>query len=123
MFTDAMVVEFEFRQCTDSVSAREYYRHELEEWYDSGGEDAGSFEIRFAPDALHKAGISGSGPYGMLVPDDNVDGIVDINNRKMYFIDYLRECLQWGGFPGFQSIAAGRDGGRVACLAKDLIPI
>lgn len=109
VFTDAMVVEFEYRQCVASMDAREYYEQEFEDWYDSGGEDEGRFEISFAPDALHKVNVSGGGPYGIMVPDDNVDGIVDINNRHMYFVDYLRECLRWGGFPGFANVTHALD--------------
>lgn len=122
MLTDPMVVEFEFRHCIESIDAREYYREELEEWYDCGGEEEGRFRISFAPDALHKVNISGGGPYGIMVPDDNVDGIVAINNRQMYFVDYLRECLAWGGFPGFANIEKGRDAGRLARLAEGLLP-
>jgi len=126
MFSDAMVVEFEYRECDASINAREYYRNQLEEWRyaieHDGPEETGPFRLNFAPDALHKVNVSGGGPYGMIVPDDQIDGMLDLDGRRIYFTDYLRECFEWGGFPGFARMPEC-DNGTITNLAKNLIPI
>ena len=58
--------------------------------------------IEFAPDALHKANVSGSGPYFTEVPAEGADGIVQDAPVDGTFVEYLRHAiLQWGGFPGW----------------------
>jgi len=126
MLSDALAVEFEYRECKTSADARTYYRYELEEWQyaveEDGREEVGPFRLNFAPDALHKVNVSGGGPYGVIVPDDHVDGMLDLDGRRLYFIDYLRECFEWGGFPGFAGMP-GRDNETIAILSRDLLPI
>jgi hypothetical protein len=126
MLSDALVVEFEYRECKASADAQSYYRNELEDWRyavnEDGLEEVGPFRLNFAPDALHKVNVSGGGPYGVIVPDGHIDGMVDLDGRRLHFIDYLRECFQWGGFPGFARMP-GRDNGTIADLSRDLLAI
>jgi hypothetical protein len=56
------------------------------------------------------------------VPGDQVDAMLDLDRRRLHFIDYLRECFEWGGFPGFAGMP-GRDNGTIAILSRDLLPI
>lgn len=58
--------------------------------------------IDIAPDALHKANISGGGPYAIIVPDAAVDAHLDEEPNDVGFVAYLRiAILDWGGFPGW----------------------
>ena len=58
--------------------------------------------IEFAPDALHKANISGGAPYSIAVPQAVADVHVDDEPNDVTFVEYLRiAILGWGGFPGW----------------------
>lgn len=74
-----------------------------QEWLqDRGTEwDRGDFTVDLAPDSLHKAGISGGGPYGMAVPDPRVDGLFLAERHQTTFVNYLRVAFCWCGFPGW----------------------
>lgn len=126
MYSDAMVVEFEGRECKPSADTRAYFASELEEWKiniaEDGLEQVGPFRLNFAPDMAHKVNVSGGGPYGIIVPDEQVDGVLDLDGRRIYFTDYLRECFAWGGFPGFATMP-DRDNGTIAILSRDLLAI
>lgn len=59
--------------------------------------------IDFAPDALHKANISGGAPYSIQVPQVVADGRVEDEPHDVTFVEYLRiAILGWGGFPGWE---------------------
>jgi hypothetical protein len=58
--------------------------------------------FEFAPDALHKANVSGGGPYFIELPSEGADAKVQDAPFKGTFIEYLRDAiLTWGGFPGW----------------------
>jgi hypothetical protein len=58
--------------------------------------------FEFAPDALHKANVSGSGPYYIDLPSEGTDAKVRDAPFKGTFVQYLRDAiLTWGGFPGW----------------------
>jgi hypothetical protein len=69
------------------------------------GMDPGDGEparIEFAPDALHKANVSGGGPYFIDVPAEAADVMVQDAPQECTFVEYLRDSiLRWGGFPGW----------------------
>jgi hypothetical protein len=58
--------------------------------------------IELAADSLHKDNVSGGPPYGIEIKQTPcidsrfIDGITDAN-----FIEYLRTCFEYAGFPGF----------------------
>jgi hypothetical protein len=82
----------------------EYIRSEFEAWsHDRGTEwDRGSqFEIPVAPDYLHKANISGGAPYGLVVPNAGVDGLLLWEPHQTTFVNYLRTAFRMGGMPGW----------------------
>lgn len=59
--------------------------------------------IEFAPDALHKANISGGSPYSIEVPSPAADARVEDEPHDTSFVGYLRiAILGWGGFPGWE---------------------
>jgi hypothetical protein len=122
LFTDALVVE----------APIEYLLLEYETWAaDRCTEwDRGPFAIDLAPDALHKADVSGGPPYAIALPDAGVDGLVLWEPHQTTFVNYLRICFRFGGLPGWD--AAALDGATkpnvrrppaLAELAKALQPI
>jgi hypothetical protein len=54
-----------------------------------------------APDDLHKAGTSGGDPYAIEVPDSKADGRLLNERHELLFVEYLRLCCRFGGFPGY----------------------
>lgn len=58
--------------------------------------------ITIAPDDLHKENVSGSDPYEVAVPDPRADGELLNERHGLLFVDYLRLCFQFGGFPGYE---------------------
>jgi hypothetical protein len=67
-------------------------------------EAGNTFDLPLCPDFLHKQDISGGTPYAIELPsptpEDNVDPIVQGYRYSLSFVNYLRHCFQWGGFPG-----------------------
>lgn len=62
-------------------------------------------DLPLAPDIRHKADISGGGPYGVYVPDAAADAPLQKEWHATSFVNYLRICLRWGGFPGLERYA------------------
>jgi hypothetical protein len=63
--------------------------------------------LEFAPDALHKANISGGAPYSIELPNPAVDAQVQDEPHDVNFVEYLRlAILGWGGFPGWEGAKA-----------------
>jgi hypothetical protein len=71
--------------------------------------DRGSFTIDLAPDWLHKANVSGGGPYAMEVPNRGIDGPLLEEPHSTTFVDYLRIAFRWGGFPGWDPSPGTRE--------------
>lgn len=76
---------------------------QLEEWEDARSdlhpELWGPVSLDLAPDYLHKANISGGAAYAILLPFRGVDPIFANEEHNLPFVDYLRLCFKWGGFP------------------------
>lgn len=70
-------------------------------------EDEGEAVITIAPDDLHKADTSGGEPYEIAVPDLRADGELLNERHRLLFVDYLRLCFRFGGFPGYDGIDRG----------------
>jgi len=76
--------------------------HELDDWeHDKKAYERafGSFRVPIAPDHKHKENVSGGMWYGIGLPDPNADAILLEEYHNTTFVEYLRLCLQWGGFP------------------------
>ena len=58
--------------------------------------------FEFAPDRNFKDNRSGtSTPYDIQWHDAGIDGTLPLNSSpKVTFVEYLRICFRWGGFPG-----------------------
>ncbi|MFI2486900.1 hypothetical protein ACH47X_08320 [Promicromonospora kroppenstedtii] len=98
VLADPLVVQFEF--IADGGGARDYYTEEWQNWQDDADDvdyETEPFQIDYAPDALHKANISGDGPYGIQLPGVGVDGLV---GPTLWFVDDLNNAFAAGGFPG-----------------------
>jgi hypothetical protein len=110
----------------------DYIESQFEEWEaDRGTEwDHGPFVLDLAPDYVHKADVSGGPPYAMAVPNEGVDGLFLWERHQTTFVNYVRICFRWGGFPGWDRGAL--DGWATppspppplfAELAESLLPI
>ena len=78
------------------------------------------YAIDVAPDDCHKAGMSGGGPYHVLVPNAGADAEL-VDSRYGTFVGYLRESLRWGGFPGLAEVRERP--AELARLTEGLLPI
>jgi hypothetical protein len=86
--------------------------------------DAHGFRIDFAPDLYHKAEYSGGAPYAIALPNAAIDAPVLYEWHTTTFVNYLRTCFRWGGFPGFEQYPEHeRPTELLAFLAHDLLPI
>jgi hypothetical protein len=63
--------------------------------------------------------VSGGDPYEMSIPDLRADGELLNERHNLFFVEYLRLCFRYGGFPGYE----GRDGvpSVLATLSAELI--
>jgi hypothetical protein len=86
--------------------------------YDDEDEDTPSV-ITIAPDDLHKANTSGGDPYEMALPDLRADGELLNERHNLFFVDYLRLCFEFGGFPGYDG--AERVPPEIATLSAGLV--
>lgn len=122
-YTDPLVV----------ASPIDYVLSEHEEWEAERGTefDRGVFVVDLAPDYLHKANVSGGPSYAMAVPDEGADGLFLWEGHQTTFVNYLRICFRWGGFPGWDSESlreswakpAGPAPTLLKRLAESLLPI
>lgn len=104
---------------------------DIEDEYRRWREDAAAgfrgntpFRWVVAPDALHKANISGGGPYGVEYPSAHADARLRDEWHQTTFVNYLRVVFRWGGFPGFARCApADRPVDDLARLTEGLWPI
>lgn len=72
-------------------------------WLES--EESAQNYLQIAPDDYHKEDVSGGSPYAIGVPDPAIDAFVLNEWHHTTFVNYLRLCFHWGGFPGFARYA------------------
>ncbi len=84
-------------------------------------EEAGSFFGLLAPDNLHKDNVSGGDPYGILLPNAAIDAKLEFEWHDTTFVNYLRICFRWGGFPGFERVQGGFK--LLPSLTSGLLPL
>ncbi len=63
--------------------------------------------VTIAPDDLHKENVSGGDAYTIALPDGRADGMVLNERHNLRFVDYLRLCCHFGGFPGYEGVDRG----------------
>lgn len=87
----------------------------------------GLLRVVVAPDELHKENVSGGDPYTIRVPCAVADRRLDNFWLDVTFVEYLRLCFRWGGFPGFARLRAHeRDKmprEHLDLLTRDLLPL
>lgn len=78
-------------------------------------------ELLLSPDCYHKYGYSGGPAYTMLLPCRTLDAPFLNEPHDTTFVNYLRICMRWGGFPGLeQDNRLSQE--KFDFLTKDLIP-
>jgi hypothetical protein len=93
-------------------------------WFADYFDEQSLTEVDIAPDFDAKFGGSVSGPYRVMVPSSAADVPLDREWHQTTFVNYLRICCRWGGFPGLEF---HRDKDRLAAgvihdLTRDLMP-
>jgi hypothetical protein len=110
---------------------------EYQDWQehvtDVGQEEVGPFCIPIAPDFYHKNNVSGGAPYQIEMPCAAADALLLYEWHNVTFVEYLRECFRWGGFPGFDIlhpmnpqhlvVDCAMPPEHLALLTTDLLPI
>ena len=76
--------------------------------------------LLLAPDRFHKYGYSGAGAYTMALPCKAVDAPFLDEPHHTTFVNYLRICMRWGGFPGLEE-ENRLTGEELDFLTKDLL--
>ena len=78
------------------------------------------FMMDLGSDPYTKSGYGGGEPYQILYPNGSIDCL--LIPLEIYFIEYLRESFQWGGFPGHKDDPKNVKE-EIAFLTKNLMPI
>ena len=89
------------------------------EYDEEDGDEGAPCAITIAPDDLHKANVSGGSPYTMAFPDARADGELVHERHQLFFVDYLRLCFEFGGFPGYEG--KGTQPQELRALAEGLV--
>jgi hypothetical protein len=96
------------------------------EMYIEDGEEP-PYALEIAPDECHKSNYSGGGAMAVLIPAPGIDAKLVSEDAwdGMYFLDYLRLCFRYGGFPGLHYDEEGqaRAAAELAFLTAGLIPL
>lgn len=104
----------------------EYILKTSEEWQENlieyGAEEVGEYLLALAPDHFHKDRTSGGGPYGISLPNPAADADFEYEWNNTTFVNYLRICFKWGGFPNpYRN--PNTELSELDFLSKDLLPI
>lgn len=104
----------------------DFIQQEYKDWQwrcdEDGSQQAGPFRIPIAPDDIHKANVSGGGPYEVPTELPAVDALVLNERHCVSLVSYLRMAFDWGGFPGFELIDE-RPAEFIASLKRGLLPL
>lgn len=58
--------------------------------------------LSLSPDKFYKYSFSGAGTYSIQLPCKSFDALLLGEQHHTTFINYLRICFRWGGFPGLE---------------------
>ena len=106
----------------DSPEAATFDHKEWMSFIREGDPEAGPFRISLAPDVYHKDNYSGGEPYAMALPNPCIDGLFEFERHETTFVNYLRLCFRWGGFPGIEALG-GEVPKELKELGRDLLPL
>lgn len=112
---DPLVVEF-------VEGAKSEYKDWKADHADPHWRRSDPFEAPFAPDELHKDNVSGGLPYSIALPNHRADSVVLHEWHNTTFVNYLRICFRYGGFPGIEKIRVTIPS-DLRDLAHHMIPI
>jgi hypothetical protein len=82
----------------------------------------GPFRVPIAPDSYHKYNISGGMWYNIVLPSPAADASLEDEPYRTTFVNYLRTCFRWGGFPGLGR-APRPPANDLAWLTRELLPL
>lgn len=106
-FDSAVECYNEWRE--DFGESNPYKAENYPEWkeaYETGEiEDDDFFAVEISPDLYFKMRVGGGAPYMITLPDPRADSYVLNEPHDTMFVDYLRICFRWGGFPGLAHYA------------------
>lgn len=114
-----------WRITLECLDALEIHSAEIAlEGFDDWGTDDGEYHMSapISPDQYGKVGVSGGGPYVVVLPDAAADARLRNEWHHTTFVNYLRICFRWGGFPGWERIEPRPDS-DLAFLSEGLLPI
>ena len=77
--------------------------------------------LALSPDNYFKYGYGGTGAYSIILPCKAFDAPLLLERHHTTFINYLRLCFRWGGFPGLE-LDNQLKPSELASLIKDLQP-
>lgn len=96
----------------------------LDDWnhWSDDRHDDGSSELPIAPDEYFKYLFSGGEPYAIPLQGQVADASLLHEWHRTTYVNYLRICFRWGGFPGLERIPDPplRD---LAYLTEGLLPL
>jgi hypothetical protein len=76
--------------------------HEFDAWESEWYEGCEPLWASISPNDQGKAGEYDEPQYAIVLPDASVDCQVKEERHETTFVNMLRICFKWGGFPGFQ---------------------
>lgn len=80
--------------------------------------------VPIAPDEWHKYDISGCGAYEIATPNLAADARLLTERHRTTFVNYLRICFRWAGFPKLEQIPGDpRAVSALSALTRDLLPL
>lgn len=83
----------------------------------------GEYRLFIAPGERSKHGFEGGDSLEIYIPAPEVDARMRSNTwYDLTFVEYLRLCFRWGGFPGLEA-RARKPTRELAILTEDLRPI
>jgi hypothetical protein len=98
-----------------------YPLHAARAWEDM--RSAETYHLPLMPDQFSLFGEQGeSSERTVELPCAAADALLSPEPSETTFVNYLRTCLRWGGFPGWEQMEARPDE-DIAYLTKDLIPL
>lgn len=87
-------------------------------------DEATRFPLSISPDEFRKAQVSSGSSYKVMVPNPAADAQVENEWHETTFVNYLRACFKWGGFPGFSRYSQSLlPHDAVAYLTEGLLPL
>ena len=101
----------------------ELVQREYDEWREWAEKlEVEHFDIPLGPDDYHKDNVSGGSPYSIYLPNPCIDAKLEWERHNTNFVNYLRICFKWGGFPGIEHTVEAVPP-ELSEICRDLLPI